>query len=150
MELFRITRKQYSNSVEASGMVARWNLNGQYVVYTGATRSLSTLELLVNRKNINLAGEYTCMVITATDNAHLVQQIRMTDLPDNWRSRKALSVLQQIGTEWYNSRKSLFLKVPSAVIPAEYNFLINTRHPDFPENISLIRTEPYFWDKRLF
>ncbi|MEN8203356.1 MAG: RES family NAD+ phosphorylase [Bacteroidota bacterium] len=150
MKLFRITRKQYSSRLEASGTVARWNLNGQYVVYTGSTRSLSTLELLVHRKNINLAGEYTCMVISAADNDHLVQQIRMADLPDNWRSRKALPVLQQIGTDWYNSRKSLFLKVPSAVIPAEYNFLINTRHPEFLENISLIRSELYFWDKRLF
>jgi len=58
--------------------------------------------------------------------------------------------LQQLGSEWYQSNKSLILKVPSAVIPMEYNYIINTRHPDFQNNVTLVRTEDYFWDERLF
>ncbi len=57
--------------------------------------------------------------------------------------------VQQMGSDWYNSRKSLLLRVPSSVIPKEYNYLINTRHPDYPENVALVRQEGYVWDERL-
>lgn len=30
----------------------------------------------------------------------------------------------------------------------EYNMLINTAHPDFNEQVRLVRTEDYFWDER--
>ena len=45
---------------------------------------------------------------------------------------------------------SMVLKVPSAIVPKEYNFIINTKHPDFIDKVSLVRTEDYFWDERLF
>jgi hypothetical protein len=33
--------------------------------------------------------------------------------------------------------------------PKEFNYIINTRHPDCPENVSLVRQEDYVWDERL-
>jgi RES domain-containing protein len=77
--------------------------------------------------------------------------ILQKDLPKNWRDTGGYPELQKLGSEWYHSNRSLVLKVPSAVIPKEYNFLINTNHPDFnnQEKISLVRNEDYFWDERL-
>ncbi len=43
----------------------------------------------------------------------------------------------------------MILRVPSAVIPQEYNYIINTRHPDFLTKVKLLRIEDYFWDERL-
>lgn len=57
--------------------------------------------------------------------------------------------MQTIGSDWYQARTSLILKVPSAVIPLEYNYIINTEHPDFSDKVSLVRIEDYFWDSRL-
>lgn len=89
------------------------------------------------------------MIISAPDSDHLIKTIDTKALPENWREFEAYSLLQKIGSEWFNSKETLILKVPSAVIPQEYNYIINTEHPDFKKNIVLVRTEAYFWDERL-
>jgi RES domain-containing protein len=61
----------------------------------------------------------------------------------------AYAQLQKIGSTWINSLESLVLKVPSAVIPYEYNLVINTEHPEFDAKVKLVRVEEYFWDPRL-
>lgn len=90
------------------------------------------------------------MIISIADEESLYSNIFQADLPKEWRSLDAYPELQLLGSKWYQSNSSLVLKVPSAVIPNEYNFLINTNHPDFESKISLVRTEDYFWDERLF
>ena len=89
------------------------------------------------------------MVISIADDDYLIKQIKIKDLPTNWRSLAAYSVLQKIGSGWYNKQESLVLKIPSAVIPLEHNYIINTKHPDFDVKIKMVRTEDYFWDSRL-
>jgi len=76
-------------------------------------------------------------------------QILQADLPKSWQQMSAYPDLQQIGSKWYQTNGSLVLKVPSAIISKEYNYIVNTRHPDFNGNVSLVRTEDYFWDDRL-
>lgn len=88
-------------------------------------------------------------MISISDEEELFTTILQSTLPDLWRGMSAYPALQQIGSEWYNTRQSLCLKVPSAVVPKEYNYVINTNHPQFIEKISLVRTEGYFWDERL-
>ncbi len=89
------------------------------------------------------------MVISIAEEDYLTKQIQIKNLPNNWRSFAAYSTLQNIGSEWYTAQESLVLKVPSAVIPIEYNYMINTEHPEFISKVSLIRAEDYFWDSRL-
>lgn len=150
METFRISSKKYSSKLSSSGKANRWNKDGESVIYTGSSRSLSTLELVVHRNEISPKNEFSVMVISISDDENLVDQIKIKDLPKNWRSRKAYSALQQIGSEWYSSKRTLVLKIPSAVITNEFNYIINTKHPDFSKKVKLVRNEDYFWDKRLF
>lgn len=149
MELFRISQAAYAGTLTASGRPNRWNNDGQYVAYAGSSRSLSTLELVVHRNAIKSAPPGKVMVISVADDDQMVSQIRLKDLPTNWRTIAAYPVLQQIGSDWYTKNETLLLKVPSAVIIQEYNYLINTKHPDFAAKVSLVRTEDYFWDDRL-
>ena len=149
MEVFRIVKEAFAQELTASGAANRWNKVDQFVIYTGSSRSLSTLELVVHRNNIMPAFAYRMLIISIADEESLITTIRQSDLPETWRSISAYSKLQQIGSDWYKSRRSLILKVPSAIISQEYNYLINTRHPDFAVKVSLVRTENYFWDERL-
>lgn len=149
MEVFRIARDIYAGELVASGLANRWNFDQQWVLYTGSSRSLATLELVVNRAVIRPNFGYKVMVISVADDDHLVTGLKEKDMPENWRSVQKYQVLQQIGSDWYNSRKSLLLRVPSAVIPKEFNYIINTRHPEFGENVRLVRQEEYVWDERL-
>lgn len=90
------------------------------------------------------------MVISIADDDNLIRQVHIEELPKNWRTLAAYSALQQIGSKWYSDQKSLVLKVPSAVIPLEFNYIFNTEHPGFKQYVQLVRAEDYFWDARLF
>jgi len=150
MELFRISLKEYSKILSGSGAASRWNHEGECVIYAGSSRSLSTLELVVHRNSIEELSAYEMMVISVADDEDLIEQIRIENLPDNWRSFRAYSMLQELGSAWYRRQRTLFLRVPSAVIPQEYNYILNTRHPLFSKNVTLVRNEEYFFDERLF
>jgi RES domain-containing protein len=149
MEVFRICKEEYSGLIKASGSANRWNVQGHNVIYAGSSRSLSTLELVVRRASIIPVLNYKVMVISVPDDDNIITQVHSSGLPQNWRTLAAYSRLQEIGSKWYTTRKTLILKVPSAVIPFEYNYVLNSEHPDFNLNVKLVRIEDYFWDKRL-
>lgn len=149
MEVFRISAEKYSGSLTASGSANRWNEDGQYVLYTGSSRSLSSLELVVHRSSIKPSIKYKVMVIYVNDEEDLFDEILQKDLPVNWKSIAAYGALQRIGSKWYTSRNSLILKVPSVIIPQEHDYIINTLHPDFSKKVKLVNVENYFWDSRL-
>ena len=149
MELFRISPARYALALTTSGAANRWNATGQSVLYAGSSRSLASLELVVHRAAIQPTTDFRVMVISVADEDHLVRQVHIGELPTDWRTISAYSILQQIGSDWYTRQESLLLKVPSAVIIQEYNYLINTTHPEFSKKVTLVRTEDYFWDARL-
>ena len=84
------------------------------------------------------------MVISLPDDDRFYKQVPTKDLPPNWRSIAAYSSLQKIGSDWITAQETLVLKVPSAVISVEYNYIVNTEHPEFKSGIKLVYTEPYF------
>jgi RES domain-containing protein len=150
MQVYRIARDKYAERLMASGASARWNLEQQYVIYAGASRSLCALELTVHRSGIRPDFSYRMMVVNISDAKKFYTIYTEDDLPNKWRNDKMYPALQQIGSDWYENNKSLVLKVPSAIIPQEYNYIINTRHPDFTsKNVMLLRQEDFFWDRRL-
>ena len=57
-------------------------------------------------------------------------------LPSNWRESPIPRSVQAVGDAWLKSESSLALRVPSAVVPAEDNALINPDHPRFEEGTS--------------
>ncbi|MEJ2053721.1 MAG: RES family NAD+ phosphorylase [Calditrichaceae bacterium] len=149
MEIFRISRKEYSDKLYASGSANRWNRDGEKVIYAGSSRSLAALELIVHRGAVKPNFNYKVLVISADDKDEIVKQVFVNSLPKNWRKMSAYPDLQKIGSDWYRSKETLLLKVPSSVIPMEYNYLINTQHQNFNSYIKLVRVEDYFWDERL-
>lgn len=150
MEAFRISKEKFASTLNCSGKENRWNKDGEQILYIGSSRALATLELIVHYNFVMPSDDFKVMVISLPDDDALYEQILLKDLPKDWRSKSSYNELQKIGSDWYNSKRTLILKVPSAVIPKEYNFLINTTHPNFKKLIKLTRVEEYFWDERLF
>lgn len=149
MELFRIVKTVYANSLVAPGSVGRWNKFDEYVLYTSSTRSLSTLEIIVRKRGFDANWDFKTVVIHVPDDERLYKQISVNKLPDNWRSIHAYDALQAIGSAWYQQMESLILQVPSAIVTQEYNYLINTRHPLFDNLVKRVHVEPYLLDSRL-
>lgn len=149
MEVFRICKAVYATALTTSGSANRWNIRGQQIIYAGSSRSLASLELVAHRASIVGSSSYKVMVISLPDEDKFFRQILIKDLPPNWRTLAAYATLQQIGSSWYSRQETLALKVPSALIPYEYNYVLNTEHPAFKKNVQLVRTEDFFWDERL-
>lgn len=106
----------------------RWNPKGWDVVYTAESQSLALLELMV--QDDPLRAHY--VLIPAQLPADLPQTtVDAGQLPDDWRTIGARDGLQAIGREWLQGAETAILSVPSAVVPAERNFLLNPRHPEF-------------------
>lgn len=148
MEVFKICKEKYSHSLNASGASNRWNKKDEFVIYTGSSRSLSTLEMVAHKSYINISRQYKLLIILITDESS-VKGIDIKDLPENWKSIEAYVELQEIGSKWYHSNESLVLMVPSAIIPQEYNYIINTKHTLFATHIILQDVDDFTWDNRL-
>ena len=148
MDVYKICKEKYSHTLNASGASNRWNKKEEFVIYTGSSRSLSTLETVVHRSGINISSPYKILKISIKDST-LIKEIHIKDLPHNWMTIEAYVDLQEIGSKWYNSNETLVLKVPSAIIKEEHNYIINTKHPLFSTNIILEDVTDFIWDKRL-
>ncbi|RYY20601.1 MAG: RES domain-containing protein [Cytophagaceae bacterium] len=147
MEVFRISAPRYAQSLTASGVANRWNTAGQYVIYTAATASLACLENVVHRGAEGLQAPFKLMRLAIPDQL-LIEEVSAATLPASWQQVTRYPQCQQIGSAWYALRRSAVLKVPSAIITAEANYLISTSHPDFRQ-IKLLGTEDFIFDPRL-
>lgn len=124
----------------------RWNPKGIPVVYTAQTQALAVLEMMVQDQA--LAARYV-MIQAQIPEGVAIERIDARSLPAGWRSMRHLETLREIGADWARSRRSAVLAVPSAVIPAETNFLLNPLHPE-SRRIRIGRTVPFRIDPRLF
>ena len=106
----------------------RWNRKGVPLVYTAATQSLAMLEMLVQDEP--LRARYVIIEARIPSGVR-IDRVMVEDLPADWRNIAAREKLQAIGTEWAKKRSAAVLAVPSAVIPAESNYLLNPLHRDF-------------------
>lgn len=146
MLVFRIAHKKYAQNLSVSGLSGRWNSNGKLVLYTSENISLALLENMVYRVGTGFNDDYKIMVIEVPDDG--IEEIDLKKLPKNWRDLEAYSDLQKIGDSWYDRQKNLMLKVPSSVLPENYNIVINTTHVDF-KKVKLIDVLDYEPDERL-
>lgn len=147
--VFNIRKEKYAGSLIASGAANRWNKNEEYVIYSGNSRALSVFELTAHRAFINIDESYKILVIELSISNSDILEISVENLPENWRSVSAYPILQKIGSQWYQSMEKLILKNPSALVPKEFNYLINTQHPDFKRKVKIKASEDFNWDERL-
>jgi RES domain-containing protein len=106
----------------------RWNSPGIAMVYTAGSTSLATLELLVHLNTSVLPPYSICPV---DFDASLIEILDPATLPRDWRQSPPPISLQTIGDDWISRGSSVVLRVPSAVIESENNYLINPAHKDF-------------------
>ena len=106
----------------------RWNSPGMAMVYTAGSTSLATLELLVHL-NTSVLPPYSICPVDFDDS--LIEILDPATLPRDWRQSPPPNSLQTIGDDWISRGSSVVLRVPSAVIENENNYLINPAHKDF-------------------
>lgn len=106
----------------------RWNSPGEPVVYCAATASLAVLEMLV--QDSPLRAQYVLISANIPDNLK-INKLTQRQMPTGWRDPRGSDALRTLGDQWRRSGRSAVLMVPSAVMPDEWNYLLNPVHPDF-------------------
>jgi len=149
MEVYRITHRKWSGKLTVSGFPARWNSAGILMIYTGCSRSLACLGSVVHRGSSDFLIPFIIMEICIPAELE-ISEISINDLPDGWNKNgdPGYRKCQPFGDKWISESGTAVLKVPSAIIPRESNYLINPNHPDFIK-ISIESEEPFIFDDRI-
>ena len=126
----------------------RWNSLNTRLVYTADSRALATLEVAVHLDlSQDLPSDRWYVEIEIPEDITLLE-VRMEDLPRGWDAKPPNRITQMIGDDFSVQNESAVLKVPSAIVPQEFNYLINPSHPD-AQRIRVIQQTPMSFDFRL-
>lgn len=150
-KLWRLIKTRYAKEA-LSGEGARiyggrWTSPGHSVIYCAQHLSLAILEILVHTESNKMLTSYSKIALEIPTSQ--IHQVTGDSLPTNWDTPFPGSDLQKIGDEWLKSCQSLVLKIPSAVVHEECNYLINPKHQDF-DKLNILQMEPTQLDMRLF
>ncbi len=151
MEVYRLCRKEFAEPLTGLGASlrgGRWNSAGVHMLYTASNRSLAMAEVAVHLTMATLPEDFVMLTIFVPDDA-AEKKVLPASLPVNWNIFPPHPSTQQIGDDFVRENKNLLLRVPSAVTRGDFNYLINTAHPDF-EKVKIVSSEKFPFDLRIF
>jgi RES domain-containing protein len=151
MIVFRLGREKFKNDLSGKGAEkagARWNSKGHAMVYTSESRALCTTEIAVHTPLGNLPVDYFLTTIEIPDTVPVLD-LAIAGLPKGWKSIPHSNSTQVIGDNFLAEGKFLVMKVPSAVVQGDFNFLLNPSHK-LVSKVKILKTELFEFDERLF
>lgn len=149
---FRLVKKKHAPDAftgEGSRRFGgRWNHKGVDVVYLSDTLSLAVLEQFIHlgREGLHISFVY---FKTEIPDRVSVSVIEPGALPRDWREEPPSNSTKDLGTRWAISKSSAVLRIPSAVVPIGFNYLLNIRHPEISD-IRIRDPEPFTFDPRMW
>ncbi len=149
MIVYRLTKGKFRSDLSGKGAEingGRWNNKGVALVYTSQSRSLAYVEVAIHIPFGIIPKDYFLISIQVPDAASLLA-LPETNLPVNWRSNPHSGNTQKIGDGFVAGLTHLVLRVPSAVVPGDFNYLINPRH-FLMKDVAIVNIEPFEFDSR--
>lgn len=148
MIVFRITGSKHASDLSGLGAAlygGRWNKKGTPILYTGENKEIALLEAIVHIPAM-LVPSLSILTIDIPDNS--IIEIKLSELPKNWNSYPAPTILSEIGADWIKKGKAMALKVPSCIIYSSFNFILNCSHPVY-KDVKLLDIQKFHFDIRL-
>lgn len=153
MIVYRVEREKYLHTT-LQGVGAsmskgyRWNSFNTRLVYTAESRALATLEVSVHLDlSEDLPLDRFYVEIEIPDDISILE-VKLEDLPDDWNYNPPAITTQTIGDDFVIYNEAAILKVPSSIVPQEFNYLINPNHTDFSK-IKILNSTRMFFDSRI-
>ncbi len=147
---WRITKQKHAKAAftgEGARLYGgRWNSPGTIIIYTAESQSLAALEMLVHMDASELLAQYVFFEVGIDDS--FIADVDILELPKTWKADPPPAKLWEIGDQWVAARTSAVLRVPSALVPEEHNFLLNPNHQDFPK-LQIGKPSSFRFDPRL-
>ena len=131
---------------EKSG--GRWNRVGTPVIYCSESRALACLETLVHLAKHPLPLNRYLVKITVPVVAWKAAPVLDHATLVGWDAEPAGKASLDWGTGWARASSSLLARVPSVVVPEEFNVLVNPTHPDIA-TVKAEKVRKWLYDIRL-
>ncbi|HMO44870.1 MAG TPA: RES family NAD+ phosphorylase [Rubrivivax sp.] len=112
---------------EISG--GRWSRAGTPLLYCSSTRALACLETLAHLARHPLPLNRYLVGITVPAAAWAAAMEFDADARVGWDAEPSGNVSLAWGMDWIAGRTSLLARVPSVIVPEEFNVLVNPAHP---------------------
>ena len=77
-----------------------------------------------------------------------IAHLKLGSLPPDWEKIPYMEKLADIAERWIRECEFWIMRVPSALSPTEFNYLLNPLHPEHA-TLKLISIEPHPFDPRL-
>jgi RES domain-containing protein len=145
--LWRISRHPELDGAGGLRASARWHTRGRPIVYCAPNPAAALLEVLVHLEVDleDLPAGFRYLEIEAPD-ALGIEDVDTGALARSWRTD--LPATRRAGDRWLHSGRTALLRVPSAIVPATWNILMNPRHTASAQ-VRVVRTHNHGLDPRL-
>lgn len=152
IRVYRILRKPYlKKPLDGEGAYlfgGRWSSVGTRLAYTAQHLSLAMIEYFIHIDPDDPPKDLVTVTAEVPDSVSRTS-ITPRQWPENWRQSPSPPELAEIGDRFVRFARAAILIVPSALAPAESNWLINPQHPEF-SRIRLRAVETFEYDSRFF
>lgn len=151
MQVYRLSRKNYASELSGIGASKsgnRWNSKGVEIIYCANSRALAMAEVSVHLSLVTLPKDFIMLEVNIPRSI-AIQILNKKTLSENWNDFPHINITQKLGDDFIYSNKNCVLKVPSAVVKGDYNYLINPHHQDF-KKIKTVNYYEFPFDRRMF
>jgi RES domain-containing protein len=148
MEVYRISRTKWAGDLSGEGARlygGRWNRKGTSCLYTSSSRSLAILEFSVNVSLDEIPRSLSIVTLNLPDQ---FLEVAVKDLPGNWKDVPAPGSTRDLGTRLLQEGKHLIIRLPSTVIPQEFNYIVNPAHQHL-KFCKIISVDDFVYDIRI-
>jgi len=149
MIVYKVAKTKYANDLSGKGAWlngGRWNNKFIPCIYASETRALALLEYTINVTIDDIPRALSYITIKISD-ANIFE-LKEKDLPGNWKETPAPSSTKDFGSGFLKAAKFPVLKLPSAVIPNEFNYLLNPAHV-LSSHFKIIEIRDFAYDLRI-
>jgi RES domain-containing protein len=149
MIVYRISSTKYAKDLTGEGARlygGRWNHRLTACIYTSQSRALAVLEYTVNVTADDIPRALSIVTIDIPDNK--IFDVTAPILPGNWTEAPAPASTKDFGTRILKAMRFPVIKIPSAIIPQECNFILNPLHPD-SKVFSITNIHDFVYDIRI-
>lgn len=147
MKVYRITKTQYAQDLNGTGSKlfgGRWNHINTPCIYASESRALAVLEYAVNIAIEFIPRALSLCIFEIDENKVLTLQ--KEELPENWRETPISKSTKDYGTSFLKQKHEI-LKVPSIILPQEFNYILNPLANNF--TFKLLETKDFIFDLRI-
>lgn len=151
MKIYRLSREKYARDLSGTGARlngGRWNSRGKNALYSAENISLAKLEVAVHL-DLDLIPDDYCLIEIELPKRAKIKILDVSELSSDWNTIPHSESTQILGDEFLDKNEYLALKVPSAVVPQENNYILNPNHPSY-SSVKVTNIERFTFDDRLF